>query len=341
MMPLQNIRKFIWVCCLSALATTTLAQTVSIVSDGVKFPSFGGNKVVLAGNGAANHTGIGLQGGILQFYVPDASANIIFRRLSGSTYYNTDSTIMRITGAGNVGINTDNPGARLDVVGNMVVRSANSETAGMWMGNSTQTANNFFLGVRDETSFGFFYNAAAVPDWKLWVHTNTGAVGINSGVGQPGAMLVSAGSTGATNWQAQNDLVFYNLSNELQESNSYSITDAAPIVQPSGLSLTQSYPSNTRCIISFNVQATSNSCFACSASDLQINVLVDGSVQKAFRHYVDNGSTNTLTGTAYAHLAPGNHTIALQIQKLSGPTVSLTAVANRKSSLLVVAVPQN
>lgn len=338
---LENIRRFFGMCSLLALVGITPAQTISVVADGIKFPSFGGNKVVLAGNGAANHTGIGLQGGILQFYVPDASANIIFRRLKGPNTFDTDSTIMRITGAGNVGINTDNPGARLDVVGNMVIRSANGETAGMWMSNNTQTANNFFLGVRDETSFGFFHNVAAVPDWKLWVHTNTGTVGINSGVGQPGAVLVSAGSSGATNWQPQNDLLFYNLSNEVQESGAYSVTDAAPIVQPTGLSISQSYPSNTRCTVSFNVQATSNSCAFCGATDLQINLLVDGSVYKTFRHYVENGFTNTLNGLAYVQFAPGNHTIALQVQKISGPSLSLAHDANRKSSLLVVAVPQN
>lgn len=315
------------------------AQTVRVGVDGVKFPSAGGNKIVLSGNGATNHTGIGLQGGILQFYVPDASSNISFRRTSAGLY-GVDTMILQITGAGNVGINTATPEARLDVAGNILLR-ANGESAGIWMGSYFQTGNTFFFGVRDDNSVGVLYNAGVTPSWRLWTHTNTGALGINNGVGLPGAMLVSNGVAGPTNWQAQNDLAFYNLSNEVQENNFYTMTDAAPIVNPPGLSLTQTYPSNTRCVISFNVQATSNSCAFCTASDLQINVIVDGNIQKSFRHYVDNGGTNTLTGLAYAQLSPGNHTISLQIQKLSGPSVTLAPEATRKSSLLVVANPQN
>jgi hypothetical protein len=314
------------------------AQTVRVGIDGVKFASIGGNKVVLAGNGEAFHTGIGLQGGILQFYVPDASANISFRRTT-ATGLGFDPSILHITGSGNVGINTATPGARLDVAGHVVLRT-NGESAGMWLGNSLQTANNYFIGVRDDNSAGIYWNGSN-PSWRIWTHTNTGALGINNGVGLPGAMLVSAGAAGATNWQVQNDLAFYNLSNEVKEDNFYTLTDASPIAQPLGLSLTQTYPSTTRCVIAANVQATSISCAFCGPTELQINVLIDGAVQKSFRHYVDNGSTNTLTGLAYAQLAPGNHTIALQIQKLSGPTLSLTPEANRKSSLLVVAAPQN
>lgn len=314
------------------------AQTVRVGVDGVKFPSIGGNKVVLAGNGEAFHTGIGIQGGILQFYVPDASANISFRRTT-ATGLGFDPSILHISGSGNVGINTATPGARLDVAGHVVLRN-NGESAGMWLGNSLQTANNYFVGVRDDNSAGIYWNGAN-PSWRIWTHTNTGALGINNGVGLPGAMLVSAGVSGATNWQVQNDLAFYNLSNEVKEDNFFTLTDAAPIVQPPGLSLTQTYPSNTRCVITANIQATANSCSLCGPTELQISVLVDGAVQKSFRHYVENGFTNTLNGIAYAQLAPGVHTISLQIQKLSGPSLTLNPTAPRQSSLVVAAAPQN
>lgn len=336
----QPIQSALFFC--SILSSLLLqAQTVRVGADGVKFPSAGGNKIVLAGNGAAAHTGIGIQGGILQFYVPDVTSNISFRRIGTSNrFYGLDTMLLHIAGNGNVGINTATPEARLDVAGHMRLRS-NGETTGIWMTNNTQSTNNFFLGVRDEQSVGIYWNLGGSPSWRIWTNTQTGALGINNGEGTPGAMLVSGGASFSTNWQTFNDLAFYNLSNEVQESNFITITDAAPIVNPTGLSLTQNYPSSSRCVITFNVQATSNSCAFCGATDLQINVLVDGVVQKSFRHYVENGFTNTLNGVAYAQLAPGNHTIALQVQKISGPSLSLNPDGNRKSSLVVVVAPQN
>ncbi|RYU95248.1 C1q-like domain-containing protein [Emticicia agri] len=77
-----------------------------------------GDKISLWGGSNAdtdNHYGIGIQVAALQLYVPDASTNILFGTGRSSAF----TERVRITGAGNVGIGTDNPQDKLDVSGNI------------------------------------------------------------------------------------------------------------------------------------------------------------------------------------------------------------------------------
>lgn len=71
------------------IATAASSQTITVGKIGspaaLTFPSTTGNKIVLEGNGNTFHTGIGLQGGILQFYTKSAAGNIIFNY--GVSYY--------------------------------------------------------------------------------------------------------------------------------------------------------------------------------------------------------------------------------------------------------------
>ncbi len=327
-------------------AITATSQTFTVGNIGspaaLTFPSISGNKVVLAGDGNTFHTGIGIQGGLLQFYTAGTTGNIVFNSFSQG-FFNTllDREVMRIAGPGRTSINNSNPdpNARLDIKGHLLLRSKNaSETAGIVLSNSDFTGDNFFVGMKDDNSIGFYTNLGN-PGWRLWTNLATGALGINNGYGAPGAILTAGGETGPANWQLNSDVDYYNLSNEAQESSSYTLTDASPIAALSGLNITQNYTKTTRVEIQVNVQASGVSCTFCGPTDLQVSILVNGGVWKTFRHYVNNRTTSTLNGVAYIQLAPGTHSISVQVQKLAGPTLQMTADASRKSNLILLAVP--
>jgi hypothetical protein len=74
-----------------------------------------GNKTSFWGDGAANHYGIGIQGGLMQLYSDGSGSDIAF----GYGNSNSFTERMRIKGDGNVGIGTNNPQAKLHVSGSV------------------------------------------------------------------------------------------------------------------------------------------------------------------------------------------------------------------------------
>jgi len=78
--------------------------------------SFGnvfGDLITLNGDADGPHFGVGIQGGLLQFYAALAVHDLAFGTGSSTAF----NEVMRIKGAGKVGIGTSNPNASLDVVG--------------------------------------------------------------------------------------------------------------------------------------------------------------------------------------------------------------------------------
>jgi hypothetical protein len=179
------------------------------------------------------------------------------------------------------------------------------------------------------------------PTWKFTVSAQYGHIAINGSAGVDGALLSSNGGLQPVAWQTRSNQNFYKLTTETVETTSYSITDAAPIANPAGLSVTQNYTQATKIEAIFNVQAQGNSCLLCGVTDFIVRVMLDGSPVRSFRYNIENGYTNTHSGSTLMSVALGSHTVSLQIQKLSGPTLGLNNSGSRLSNLNLVCTPAN
>lgn len=300
----------------------------------LRFPQVLGNKILLAGNGAVAHTGIGVQSAVLQMYVPpDGTSAFIFKNIA--------TELMRVSNNGNLGINKADPAFRLDINGSMRIRSTPGLTAGALLGTSSLLGNAFFMGMQNDESFGFYYVDTRNPTWKFTVSAPYGHLAINGSVGADGALLSSNGGLQPAAWQIRSNQNFYKLTTEAVETSSFSITDAAPIANPGGLSVTQTYTEPTKIEAIFNVQAQGNSCLLCGVTDFIVRVMLDGSPVRSFRYNIENGYTNTHSGCTLLSVLPGSHTVNVQIQKLSGPTLGLNNSGSRLSNLNLVCTPAN
>ena len=108
-----------------------------------------------------------------------------------------------------VGIGTNAPGYRLDVVGRSRIRqnageTGSTNTAGLWLFQNTPAADRAFVGMETDNSVGFFGGNGG--GWGLIMNTQTGNVGI--GTSAPDAKLSvngQASKPGGGSWNVFSD----------------------------------------------------------------------------------------------------------------------------------------
>jgi hypothetical protein len=158
-------------------------------------------KIVLfeVGNNDHEFYGFGVNGGILRYQAGTGVDNHVFYAGTSPT---TSSELMRITGAGNVGIGGIIPGYRLDVNGRMRIRSVDATTnsAGLWLNASTNT-ERAFIGMENDNSVGLFGNNGA--GWALVMNTQTGKLRYQDGTQANGRVLTSD-ANGVASWVTDN-----------------------------------------------------------------------------------------------------------------------------------------
>ena len=103
----------------------------------LSFASTVGNKISLWGDASGGHYGLGIQGSLMQLYSSASNADIALGYGSSTAF--TEN--MRIKGNGNVGIGTNNPGAKLEVAGSLKITDGTQGAGKVLTSNASGNAS--------------------------------------------------------------------------------------------------------------------------------------------------------------------------------------------------------
>lgn len=172
-----------------------------------------GNKISLWGSSSASNYGVGVQGSLLQLYVPGTTDNIGF----GTGSSNSFTERMRIQGNGNVGIGNTDPAFPLDISNRMRIRSggSNASTAGIWLNNNANSALTGFVGMESDNAIGF-YGTGTPNGWGVVMDIATGNVGIGTSI--PSQKLHVIGNILATGTITPSDIRYKTNIHPIQNS---------------------------------------------------------------------------------------------------------------------------
>ncbi|NOT52465.1 MAG: tail fiber domain-containing protein [Chitinophagaceae bacterium] len=166
---------------LSKYGNTSLPNNTSVGGqlslDSLAFTNRLGNRLSLYGGlGNTPQYGFGIQSGLLQIH-SDASNTAIAFGYGSSTNF---SERARIINSGEFGMN---------ITGRLQLRTG-TQSSGVWLLNSTNTASPAFIGLASDSQVGLFGNTGAL--WGLTMNTTTGNVGIGLNGGAAAAPLTFA-----------------------------------------------------------------------------------------------------------------------------------------------------
>lgn len=128
---------------------------------------------------------LGLNNGTYQGYF-EITSNILALTYNGSVR-------LGINSAGNIGIGTNSPSYKVDIVGRSRFQ-AGGGSAGFWLTNNANTAERAFVGMLDDNYVGMYGNGGAA--WNFVMNVNNGNVGV--GTSTPGMKLDIVGSLRST-----------------------------------------------------------------------------------------------------------------------------------------------
>jgi hypothetical protein len=157
------------------------------------------NQKISFWNNDTDHVyGIGMQSGLLQIHSAFDVDDIAFGYGSSTNF----TERMRVKGNGNVGIGNSDPAFLLDLNNRMRIRSGGdlSNSAGIWLNNSSNTALQSFIGNESDNTVGFYGSASG---WSFTMNTNTGKIKIADGTQGAGKVLTSD-ANGEASWVTTN-----------------------------------------------------------------------------------------------------------------------------------------
>lgn len=142
---------------------TTFMQGAPVKMDSIDLASRLGNRIALYGGlGNSNKYGFGIQSGLLQIFSDAVNTNIAFGY--GNSYAFNERA--RFINQGEIG---------QSLTGRLQLKTG-TQSAGIWMQNSSNTLNVGFMGMAADNITGFYSPSGA--GWGLTMNTTNGNVGI-------------------------------------------------------------------------------------------------------------------------------------------------------------------
>lgn len=225
-------------------------------------------KIVLYefGNNGHQFYGFGVGSGELRYQTATVNDDHVF--YSGESPL-ASSELMRVTGAGNVGIGGISPLYRLDLNGRMRIRSGGNlaSSAGIWLNNSDNSNVAAFIGMQNDNTVGVYGNGSG---WALGVNTDNGALTVNGNAGGQGQVLKSNGTAAAPAWTTMGNLI-----TTLQTKGTSGITTTTTATTVPGSALVITVATRSRIIYSCNISGTASYCLACSSGQVTLVPYID------------------------------------------------------------------
>jgi hypothetical protein len=302
-----------------------------------------GNRILLYGNGNNAHIGIGKQYDKVQFYTINPTDHFRFGTGNSSSF----NELFRINANGKLGININStPWSALDIKGNLSFTNSylppseyNNKTGlsgGIYFNdpvNQTPVAFMGIMGSYDPNSYKTVKGVGIAslqpqPNMLFAVQINHGGLILNKREGKTGEVLRSGGAAAPAYWSLSPDLELYDKTGTVCDNLMFEISSAKPMQNLQSLGYQPNLERFAKVLFQTNIRAFAEACGLCSSSVLNLKLLLNGTLVRTYRYTIANGTTSLMNTSTLFDLLPGTPVIAVQLEWVSGPSISISSDYN-------------
>ena len=161
------------------------------------------------------------------------------------------------------------------------------------------------------------YDAAGTFNERFAFKPN-GAMAVNGNTGTAGQVLQSNGSGAAATWVNPGAAAFSNTSETSSLTKTVlTVPFTGPLLVP-GMSKSVTVATTSKALVNWTLFVASTSCFGCGDCVYSFNIVLDGVVVRRVIGSTPNGGSRSESGACLLTLAPGAHTIEIQLFTLYG-----------------------
>ena len=243
-------------------------------------------------------------------------------------------TKMLLDANGRLGIGNLDPGYILDVNERMRLRNGGpNNSAGITLNNNSNIIAAF-MGMDDNTYVGFVGTAAAS---KFLMNVYTGSLKLNGTEGTTGQIITSTGN-GPAEWRSPSKFIYDNTVMKIQNSDLSLSNSTSPVAIPD-LTHTFTVGGPTKVILSFTLNVSAQSCFACGPSLIFVDVQLNGAFYTQFYQHLNNSWQKIMRAEFVIPVSAGTHTIRL-MGRATGPVVNFEGTDSFPGNMILEMVPE-
>ncbi len=178
-----------------------------------------------------------------------------------------------------------------------------------------------------------FYNSRTGAQFGINGHA---ALLLNNSAGTTGQVIQSNGTGAAATWVSSTNTLY---------NNTGVVTAGLPFAADGtpttllGMAAFFSSSGNSKLTISFNIHVSVLSCAFCTPTRASIDLVLDGTTIGTFTRDITNGTEDLMTGTHFATLPAGNHTLELKVYK-NGPAITFAKCCTYVNNMVYQVIPQ-